>query len=199
MLRLLKKIIPRPIFNFFQPAYHILLVYTGTILYGFPSRKLVVVAVTGTKGKSTTTEIVNAIFEEAGFKTALSNTIRFKIGDKSRPNMYKMSMPGRFFMQKFLRDAVSAGCTHAVIEMTSEGAKQFRHHGIEQNALIFTGLSPEHIESHGSFEKYRDAKRSIGRALARSPKETFVVANREDNDADFYLSLPVTCVGLCFG
>lgn len=182
-------IIPKRLYRFFQPLYHILLVYTGTILYRFPSKKLFIIAVTGTKGKSTTTELINSILEEAGYKTALSNTIRFKIADKSRPNLFKMSMPGRFFMQKFLRDAVDAGCTHAVVEMTSEGARFFRHHGIEQNVLVFNNLSPEHIESHGSFEHYRDAKRSIARALARSPKETWIIANKDDAESSFYLSL----------
>ncbi len=193
MLRTIKKIIPAPIFNFFQPAYHFVLAYLGAIIYRFPSRKLFVIAVTGTKGKSSTVEILNAILEEAGYKTAVTGTIRFKIGDKSWPNLYKMSMPGRFFIQKFLRDAVSDGCTHVVMEITSEGAKQYRNKGIDLDALIFTNLSPEHIESHGSFEKYRDAKRSIGWSLVKSSKkEKWCIANKDDEESQLYLSLPVT-------
>lgn len=192
MLRILKKIIPAPIFKFFQPAYHLLFAYAGAIIYRFPSRRLFVIAVTGTKGKSSTVEILNAILEEAGYKTAVTGTIRFKIGDKSWPNLYKMSMPGRFFIQKFLRDAVSAGCTHAVIEITSEAAKQYRNKGIDLDALIFTNLSPEHVESHGSFEKYRDAKRSIGWSLVKSSKkEKWCIANKDDEESQLYLSLPV--------
>jgi UDP-N-acetylmuramoyl-L-alanyl-D-glutamate--2,6-diaminopimelate ligase len=172
--------------------YHLLLPYLGALWYGFPSRKLLVIAVTGTKGKTTTTELVNAILEEAGHKTALTNSIRFKIGDSEERNTTRMSMPGRFFMQRFLRRAVDAGCTAAVLEMTSEGARQYRHRAIALDALIFTNLAPEHIESHGSFEAYADAKFSIGKALARSPKRPrIMVANFEDPQSSRYLALPV--------
>jgi UDP-N-acetylmuramoyl-L-alanyl-D-glutamate--2,6-diaminopimelate ligase len=114
----------------------------------------------------------------AGKKTALLSTIRFKIGETSIPNKYKMTMPGRFFTQKFLRDAVDASCEYAIIEMTSEGARFFRHTGIEMDALIFTNLSPEHIESHGSFEKYKAAKVSLVKHLAKSTKKNRIsIAN----------------------
>jgi UDP-N-acetylmuramoyl-L-alanyl-D-glutamate--2,6-diaminopimelate ligase len=98
-----------------------------------------------------------------------------------------MTMPGRFFVQQFLRDAVTAGCTHAVVEMTSEGAKQFRHRFIELDALIFTNLTPEHIESHGSFENYKQAKLSIAERVANSKKRPrYIVANiDDDHGADF--------------
>lgn len=169
-LRSLKKLIPRSLFKKLQPYYHYGLAATGTLLYRFPSRKIHVIAVTGTKGKSSTTEYVNAVLEAGGYKTAVLSTIRFKIGDLSKPNLYKMTMPGRFFVQKFLREAVNADCQYAVIEMTSEGAKMYRHLGVQLDTLIFTNLSPEHIESHGSFEKYKDAKLRLARALAKSKK-----------------------------
>src|SRR3989344_3158776 len=158
ILRLIKKIIPKNIFKFFQPIYHYKLALLGAIFYRFPSRKIKVVAITGTKGKTTTGELVNSILEEAGFKTAIMGTLRFKIGENSKPNLHKMTLPGRFFIQKFLRRAVSAKCDWAIIEMTSEGIKQFRHKFINLDALIFLNLSPEHIESHGSYEKYVSAK-----------------------------------------
>ena len=82
-----------------------------------------------------------------------------------------MTLPGRFFLQKFLRKAVNAHCQYAIVELTSEGAKQFRHKFVALDALVFTNITPEHIESHGSFENYLDAKLSIARALARSSKK----------------------------
>jgi UDP-N-acetylmuramoyl-L-alanyl-D-glutamate--2,6-diaminopimelate ligase len=190
-LRLSKKIIPSWLFRAVQPFYHYSFAFLGALIYRFPSRHLKVVAVTGTKGKSSTVEITNAILEEAGFTTAVAGTVRFKIGSKSEPNLYKMTIPGRFFLQKFLREAVNAQCDYAVVEMTSEGAKQFRHKFIAFDALLFTNLSPEHIESHGSFEKYVKAKLSIARAVSHSSKKRrILVANSDDKESDKFLALP---------
>src|SRR3989344_9123244 len=119
--------VPEPLLQRLLAAYHFLLAWLGAVLYGFPSRSLLVVGITGTKGKSSVAEMVNAILEEAGYKTALLNSIRFKAGEVSERNLTRMSMPGRFFIQKFLHDAMKTGCTAAVLEMTSEGARQARH------------------------------------------------------------------------
>ncbi|MBI2610615.1 UDP-N-acetylmuramyl-tripeptide synthetase [Candidatus Kaiserbacteria bacterium] len=196
MLRALKELVhtlvPSPILTRILSAYHFMLASLAAVVYGFPSRFLFVVGVTGTKGKTTVTEMVNIILEEAGHTTALINSIHFKIGEKSEPNLTRMSMPGRFFIQKFLSDAVRAQCTAAVLEMTSEGARQHRHRFIDLNALIFTNFAPEHIESHGSIEAYANTKFEIGKELARSNKRPrFIVANAEDKEATRYLSLPV--------
>lgn len=192
ILRKIEKLIPRKIYRFFQPAYHYTLATTGTAIYRSPSKKLFVIAVTGTKGKSSTTEFVNAALEGCGKKTAVLSTIRFKIGENSRPNRFKMTMPGRFFIQKFLRDAVNAGCEYAVIEMTSEGARFFRHAGIQLDVLIFTNLSPEHIESHGSFENYKKAKLRLARHLSNSRKPVrMCIANIDNEHGQSFLAYPI--------
>ncbi len=184
----LRRLAPPPVVN----SYHFSIAMLGTFLYGFPSNGLLVIAVTGTKGKSSTTEMINAIFEGAGYKTAMMNSIRFKTGGDSRPNELRMSMPGRFFIQRFLDRARRSGCTVAILEMTSEGARQFRHRGITLDALVFTNLAPEHIESHGSLQAYADAKYEIGLHLLRSSKRPRVmVANADDAESTRYLTLPV--------
>jgi len=186
--KLLKSFLPQSILDQINLQYHLTLAFVGALLYRFPSKGMVVIAVTGTKGKTSTTEFVHAIFEEAGLKTALLNTIRFKVGTESKPNRLKMTMPGRFFVQKFLFDAKKAGVTHAVIEMTSEGAKQSRHRFIEIDALLFTNLTPEHIESHGSFEAYRDAKLKIKEAVNKSKKRPRILAaNVDDPNGKLFL------------
>ncbi len=189
LLRTLLRLLPKPLRETLLSAYHLLFSIVGSLLYGSPSKKLVVVGITGTKGKSTTAELVRAILAEDGKKVAIAGTIRFAIGKDEEPNLFKMTMPGRFFIQRFLRKAVRAGATHAVLEMTSEGAKQHRHKGIDLNAFVFTNISPEHIESHGSFEKYLDAKLSIARHLSLSPKRPrIIVVNADDARADEFLS-----------
>lgn len=188
ILRQIKKLIPKKLFNALAPIYHFKLALLGALIYRFPSRHIRVIAVTGTKGKSSTTEILNSIFETAGQKTAVLNTIRFKIGEESNPNLRKMTVPGRFFVQHFIRRAVDAHCDVVILELSSEAAKQFRHKFIDLDALVFTNLSPEHIESHGSFEKYRAAKISIAKALAKSHKNrTVLVVNADDRASEYFL------------
>lgn len=167
----------------------------GAVVYGFPSKKLFVIAVTGTKGKSSTVEIIRHMLESAGYTTATAGTIRFSIGSEVEPNLFKMTMPGRFFLQRFLRKAVSKGATHAVIEMTSEGAAQFRHKGVSLDALVFTNLSPEHIESHGSLENYIAAKLSLAKHLEESKKiPRYIVANADDKVGQEFLKTKVEVV-----
>ncbi len=187
ILRIAKKFIPRKIFRFFQPAYHYLMALAGAIYYGFPAKKLYIVGVTGTKGKSSVSEIMNSILEEAGYKTVVSDTIRFKVDKDSRPNKYKMSLPGRFFIQKLLAEAVQKGCTHAVVEITSEATIQFRNKFVYLDAFIFTNLAKEHVESHGSYENYVNAKVSITKSLAGPKKNTIMVINSDDKEAKKFL------------
>lgn len=169
-----------------------MLAFFSALWYRFPSRKLKVIAVTGTKGKSSTVEILNTILEEAGYKTALSNTIRFKVGSQSSENLYKMSMPGRGFGQKLIRKAANARCDYVIMEMTSQGALLFRHRFIALDALVFTNLSPEHIEAHGSYENYRDSKLEIARELERSRKQgRAIVVNADDKESPAFLDIAV--------
>lgn len=175
--------------------YHFALAFFAALLYRFPSKRLMVIAVTGTKGKSSTLEYLNAIFEAAGASTALSSTIRFKIADHSKPNLLRQTQPGRFFLQSFLSRAADKGCSVALVEMTSEGARQYRHRFVDLDALVFLNLAPEHIESHGSLEAYANAKFELGKQLLRSRKRPrVIVANAEDNVSARFLTLPVEMV-----
>jgi len=181
MREFLKKFLP----NFVLSFYHFILAFLGALIYGFPSKKLILIGVTGTNGKTTTTEMIASIFEKAGKKIALLNSIRFKIGKKEEINKLRMTMPGRFFIQRFLKKAVKEGCEYAILEVTSEGIKQHRHRFLDFKVAVFTNLAPEHIEAHGSFEKYREVKGKFFQAT----KEIHVI-NVEDKNSDYFLKFP---------
>ncbi|OGZ65128.1 MAG: hypothetical protein A3C50_04070 [Candidatus Staskawiczbacteria bacterium RIFCSPHIGHO2_02_FULL_43_16] len=179
--RILRKFTP----YFLLSAYHWLWAFLSALVYGFPSGKLIVIGVTGTSGKSTTIDFICRILEEAGHKVASTSSIRFKVADKEWKNTMKMTMPGRFMIQKVLRQAVDAGCKYAVLEVTSEGIKQFRHKFINFNAAVFLNLTPEHIESHGTFEKYRAAKLELFKAT-----KNLHIINADDENAKHFVNIP---------
>ena len=178
-LNKVKKIIPRQFFLFFQPAYHFFLAFFAALFYGFPARKLTVIGIVGTKGKTTVVELAHEILKEAGIKTASLSSLRFKIGDREKQNDLKMTMPGRMFIQRFLHEARRAGCKCVVLEVTSEGIKQFRHRFIKFDVAVMTNVAPEHIEAHGSFEKYLRAKLDLFWRLRPSG---LAIINRDDSN-----------------
>lgn len=169
--------------------YHWLWSLGGAIRYGFPSRGLKVIGVTGTSGKSTVVELTAHILRENGYRVASASSIRFQIADRVEENRLKMTMPGRGAMQRFLYQAKQAECQYAVIEVTSEGISQHRHKFIDFDALVFTCLSPEHIERHGSFDNYRQTKGRLFAQLAKSRKKNrTIIANVNDPQAAYFLS-----------
>jgi len=104
-----KKIFPQRFFSAFAPAYHFLLTFLAAIWFRFPSHKITVIGVTGTKGKTTVVHLIHEILQTSGAAVASVSSARFRIGDQERPNDLKMTMPGRFFLQRFLRRALKAG------------------------------------------------------------------------------------------
>jgi UDP-N-acetylmuramoyl-L-alanyl-D-glutamate--2,6-diaminopimelate ligase len=181
----IKKLIPKSVFNFFEPMYHTALAYIGAILYGYPSRSIKVIGVTGTKGKSTVTFLISKILEANNNEVAAIGSLGYKIKDKEWPNTLKMTMPGRFKLQKFLAQAKRAGCKYVVLEVTSEGIKQKRHLGIKFDCAVFTTLHKEHIESHGSFENYYKAKQE----LFKRTKNIHVI-NADDKYTELFGNFP---------
>lgn len=187
MLSIIKKLIPKKIFKFFQPIYHYKLALLGALIYGFPSRKLYIIGVTGTKGKTTTSNLIHHILNSSGHKTGLATTVNFKIGDKEWPNTFKQTMLGRFGLQKLLAQMVREGCKYAVIETSSEGILQYRHKFIDYNAAVFVNLSPEHLERHGGFENYRAEKVKLFEKVARK-KDGIGIYNLDDENARYFLA-----------
>lgn len=150
----------------------------AALIYGFPSRKLTVIGVTGTKGKSTVVELVAHILQEAGKKVVASSS--------SRNEDTGLSMPGRFFLQRLLARGIRGGAEYAVIEVTSQGIVQSRHHFIKFTVAACTNLAPEHVEAHGSFGAYRDAKGAFFSDAAKNSACVFVV-NRDDAHKEYFI------------
>jgi UDP-N-acetylmuramoyl-L-alanyl-D-glutamate--2,6-diaminopimelate ligase len=175
--------------QFIKNWYHYVLAWLGNIVYLFPSRKIYIIGITGTKGKSTVVELLNAILEGAGKKTATLSSIHVRIAGKREENITETTMPGRFFIKKFLRNAVSAGCEYAIIEVTSEGIIQHRHQFIDFDAVLFLNIHPEHIESHGSYEAYRAAKLKFFTDVAKpTKKKKFFFINKRDKEAHLFVN-----------
>lgn len=176
-----RKLLPKSFIN----IYHLKLAFLSALIYGFPSRKIKVIGITGTNGKSTTLNIASKIFETNGFKVAALTSIMFKIGEKEEENKLKMTMPGRFVINKFLGEAVKAKCDYAFIETTSEGIAQNRHKFIDFKTAVITNLNPEHIESHGGFDNYKKAKGKFFDDVKGNH-----IINIDDKHSSYFLEFP---------
>ena len=178
--------------------YHWTLAQVASALYRHPSRELIVIGVTGTNGKTTTCYAIAKALEATGAKTGCTTTAIMKIAEREWINTTKMTMPGRFYLQRKLREMVKAGCRYAVIETSSQGIVQHRHIGIAYDIAVFTNLTPEHIEAHGGFENYKRAKRGLFEQLARLPVKQLggtaiphvAVINAESEHGAYYAETP---------
>ena len=180
MLKQTKKILRTIIPSFIIEWYHFIQSFLASLFYGLPSKKLIVIGVTGTNGKSTTIKMLFDILKDK-YKVASFSSIESRIGEEIFENKLRMTMPGGFILQKFLKKALDSNCHYVILEVTSEGIKQYRHKFIDFNIAVFTNLSPEHIESHGSFDNYRLAKAELFKAT----KDTHVL-NMDDDNVSFY-------------
>ena len=138
--------------------------------FGDPSHELGVVGITGTDGKTTTSFLAVAALEAAGLSSGLVGTVDSKIGRTREANPEHTTTPGAPALQRALRAMVTAGNRAAVIETTSHGLAAERVRGIAYDAAILTNLTHEHLEFHGSWEAYRDAKLSLFERLAVSSR-----------------------------
>jgi UDP-N-acetylmuramyl-tripeptide synthetase len=180
MKNLLKKFIP----DFLLGWYHFSLALVGAIIYRFPAKRLKIIGVTGTNGKSSVVFLISQILEKAGYQVASLSSIQFKIKNKTWVNDLKMTMPGRTKLQGFLHRAKKAGCQYVVLEITSEGIVQHRHRFIGFDAAVLTNLTREHLESHGGFENYKRAKGKLFQSLKSGGR---AIVNLDDRNADYFL------------
>lgn len=154
MKKILRKLLPESLINFYHKCQAIL----ACIWYGFPSKKMTVIGVTGTNGKTTTCYMISKILDEAGNKNAMIGTVFYKIGNKYVRNDSKMTTLNPFVLQKFLREAANKNCRFAIIETTSHAITQSRIWGINYQTLVWTNITHDHLDYHKNFDNYLKAK-----------------------------------------
>jgi UDP-N-acetylmuramoyl-L-alanyl-D-glutamate--2,6-diaminopimelate ligase len=185
-MELIKRFIPKFILKLIRPFYHGLVAWCANIYFGFPSKKLIVIGITGTGGKSSTTTILREILNKSGKPCGSITTISFFNGQTEFINKHGLSMPGGWLIQKHLREMLDQGCQYAVVECTSEGLFQNRHGGIKFDVVVFTNISEAHIQAHGSFENYKTAKGKLFQALSKNGLGLSVV-NLDDLYSKYFL------------
>ena len=159
MISALKRILPTTLLGGVRSVFHYSKAQMAAVRYGYPAKKLVVIGITGTKGKTSTTVTTGRLLALCGIQCGYISTAEICDGKTTIANPYHMTTIDAVLMQKTLATMVKNGCTHVVLEMSSQGLAQHRHQGLAGfDIAVFLNLFPEHIEAHGSLEKYALAK-----------------------------------------
>lgn len=148
--------------------YHLLMALLAVALYGYPAKKLKVIGVTGTDGKTTTSNMIFQILLASGKKAGLVGTLGATIGSEHVAIGLHVTTPNPFTLQKFLKKMVHEGCEYAVIEATSHGLDQNRLVGCNFSYALLTNITHEHLDYHKSFSNYVKAKAKLFRGVRLS-------------------------------
>lgn len=172
------------------------LAYLAAAYYDHPGRKMTVIGVTGTDGKTTTSNLIFQILKSAGIKAGLISTVNAVIGDEVIDTGFHVTTPEATLVQALLARMAGAGLTHVVLETTSHGLAQHRVTGSEYDIAVVTNITHEHLDYHGSYENYRDAKGRLFQMLSHTAVKPFgnprlAVLNADDPSYG-YLSKLVT-------
>ncbi|MFC1651619.1 Mur ligase family protein [Patescibacteria group bacterium] len=183
---MLKKLIPKPLLLFYHKLVGLLAAFT----YRFPGRKLKIIGVTGTNGKTTTLNLIAKILEEHGKKVGMISTAIMKVGEKSWLNESKMTSLDPFSLNKFLRKLKRKRIPYALLEVSSHALEQSRFLGVPFDVGVFTNLSPEHLDYHKDLDEYREAKEKLfynvqdSKQKPNTPKA--LIINGDDESFEYF-------------
>jgi UDP-N-acetylmuramoyl-L-alanyl-D-glutamate--2,6-diaminopimelate ligase len=190
--KVVQPIIPKSLINFFH--------YTESIAaakkYKNPSEQMIVIGIVGSKGKTTTANMLWSILSADGHKVGLIGTANIRYGSKEEMNPYHMTMPGAFVMQKILAKMASMKCKYVIMEVPSEGQTQYRHIGINFDVLVFTNVTKELMAAHDfSMETLHKHNKRVFKRLTHSRRKTIdlartpkmIIANTDNKHAKDYL------------
>ncbi len=166
------------------------LTHLAAAFHDWPGRKLVVIGVTGTDGKTTTTNLLYQILRTAGFKAGMVSTVNAIIGDEVLDTGFHVTTPDAHDVQRYLARMVEAGSTHVVLETTSHGWSQHRVDACEFDIGVVTNITHEHMDEHGSYENYRAAKARLFESLEKTHTKPqgnprLAIINRDDRSFEF--------------
>ena len=173
------------------------LAHLAAAFHGYPARQLTVIGVTGTDGKTTTVNLIQAILTAAGCKTGMISSVNALIGDEYYDTGLHVTTPDAPDVQRYLAQMVAAGTEYAVLESTSHGLAQHRVTACEYDVAVVTNITHEHLDYHGTYEEYRAAKARLFRDLSTSfrkpdtPKVS--ILNADDSSFDYLRAIPADC------
>ena len=153
-------------------VYHLIKALIANVWFAFPARKIVVVGVTGTNGKTTTTQMIAKVLETTGKKVAVYSTINFRIGEKEEINKTKFTTGSPWVLQKFIKKANDEGCYYLILETSSHALDQFRVWGIDYNIAVITNITREHLDYHQTMDDYRKTKLKLFKTTANAWRRT---------------------------
>jgi UDP-N-acetylmuramoyl-L-alanyl-D-glutamate--2,6-diaminopimelate ligase len=166
------------------------LTWLAAAFYNWPARKLTVIGVTGTDGKTTTSNLIYKILIAAGIKAGMISTVNAVIGDEVLDTGFHVTTPDAHDVQHYLAKMVESGLTHVVLETTSHGWAQYRVDACEFDIGVVTNITHEHFDQHGNYENYRAAKARLFSSLERTKEKPqgnprLGVINRDDQSFEF--------------
>ncbi len=177
-----KKFIPVSVFKTIEPYGHLAEAVLANVRYGFPSRNMHIIGVTGTNGKTTSSFMVQKMLSRAGYKTALMTTVAYGVDNAIIPQIAHMTTASAPLLQKRLRNFKRQGVEWVVLETTSHALAQHRVWGIPYEIAVMTNITHEHLDYHGTFERYVEAKLRLFKIAAKHGK-AFGVVNADDPSA----------------
>ncbi len=179
-LRTLRNYLPHWLVNYF---FHLPLAFLAVIFHGYPGRKIKIIGVTGTDGKTTTATLIYEILKTAKKRVALISTVCAKIGSKNIDTGFHVTTPNPWQLQKLLKLAVKEKIEYLVLEATSQGLAQFRLFGCNFKVGVITNLTHEHLDYHQTMEAYLKAKAKLFKNTELN------ILNREDQSYKFLFNL----------
>jgi len=183
---IVKTLIPTGLFKKIEPYGHLGEAVLMSARYGFPGRKLRIIGVTGTNGKTTTSFLIHRLLHEAGIKVALLTTVAHGIGDNITPQAEHITTAQSGILQRRLKEYAEAGVEWVVVETSSHSLAQHRVWGIPYEIAVMTNITHEHLDYHGTFEKYVEAKRGLFK-IANKHGLRFGVVNEQDPSASKFV------------